>query len=162
MFERNDFSKLRLVPASDSDREFSYRVKKEAEGIYITAQFGWDEKLQREFHSRAWLENRPDIISYREESIGTIAISQGENEITIAQFFILPRYQRKGIGTYLLQSILHRADKYQLVTRLTHLRNNPVKTLYERNGFQVVKQDEIFFHLERKPNIKKKKTDRRT
>lgn len=45
-----DFSKLRIAAARARDREFSYQVKKLAEGAYITELWGWDEAVQREWH----------------------------------------------------------------------------------------------------------------
>ncbi|MCK5035427.1 MAG: hypothetical protein KAS73_06015 [Candidatus Sabulitectum sp.] len=41
-----------LSPVTDEDIEFSYQVKKAAEGELILSTFGWDEALQRDFHKR--------------------------------------------------------------------------------------------------------------
>ena len=97
-----DCSLIKLIPADETHREFSYQVKKAAEGEYITNMFGWDESVQRDFHARAWQEQRPDIITYDGKLIGTIATIESEDCIELGQFFILPEYQNKGIGKYLL------------------------------------------------------------
>jgi len=144
-----DCSLIKLIPSDETHREFSYQVKKEAEGEYITHMFGWDEDVQRDFHDRAWQEQKPDIITYDGKPIGTIATIEGEDCIEIGQFFILPDYQNKGIGTCLLKSILDKADRLGKNIALCFLKNNPVKSLYVRNGFRVVDTDEILCRMER-------------
>ena len=145
-----DCSLVKLISADETHREFSYQVKKEAEGEYIVSMFGWDEDVQRGFHAKAWQEQRPDIITYDGKLIGTIAAIENEDCVEIGQFFILPEYQNKGIGTYLLKGILDKADRSGKNVTLKFLKNNPVKSLYDRNGFRVVDTDEILCHMERR------------
>jgi GNAT superfamily N-acetyltransferase len=146
-----DYSLIRLIPADETYREFSYQVKKMAEGEYITSMFGWDEDVQRDFHIKAWQQQRPDIITYDGKLIGTIATIDSEDCVEIGQFFILPEYQNKGIGTYLLQSILGKADQMSKNVTLKFLKNNPVESLYARNGFRLIDTSEILHYMERKP-----------
>ncbi len=146
-----DYSLIKLVPADETYREFSYQVKKEAEGEYITSMFGWDEDVQRDFHDKAWQQQKPDIITYDGKLIGTIATIESGDCIDIGQFFILPEYQNKGIGTHLLKSILDRADQSGRNVILKFLKNNPAESLYVRNGFRLVHTGEVAHHMERKP-----------
>ncbi len=146
-----DCSLIKLIPADETHEEFSYQVKKAAEGEYITLMFGWDEDVQRDFHGKAWRQQKPDIITYDGKLIGTIATIESEDCIEIGQFFILPDYQNKGIGTHLLKNIIDKADQLSKSVTLKFLKNNPVKSLYVRNGFGVVDTDEILYHMERKP-----------
>lgn len=146
-----DYSLIELAPADETHKEFSYQVKKEAEGEYITHMFDWNEDVQRGFHARAWQQQKPDIITYDGKLIGTIARIESEHSIEIGQFFILSAYQNKGIGTHLLKSILKKADQLSKNVTLCFLRSNAVKSLYVRNGFRVVDTDEIFHYMERKP-----------
>lgn len=145
-----DCSLIKLIPAGETYKEFSYQVKKAAEGEYITLMFGWEEDLQRDFHAKAWQQQKPDIITYHGKLIGTIATIESEDCIEIGQFFILPDYQNKGIGTHLLKNILDKADQLGRNVTLKFLRNNPVKSLYVRNGFRIVDTSEILYYMERK------------
>ena len=145
-----DYSLIKLIPADEIHKEFSYQVKKVAEGEYITHMFDWDEDVQRDFHVRAWQQKKPDIITYDGKLIGTIATIESEDCIEIGQFFILPDYQNKGIGTHLLKSILDKADQLGKNVTLRFLKNNPVKSLYVRNGFRVIYTSEIMHYMERK------------
>ena len=144
-----DFSLIEINPATESLYEFSYQVKKAAEGNYVKEVFGWDEVEQRAFHSRDWEQKRPMIISYDGEPVGTIYIGDNEDFIEIGQFFILPEYQNQGIGTYVLRQVLDRADRSGLTAKLAYLRNNPVASLYGRHGFKIIEANEQFFFTER-------------
>ena len=147
-----DFSLIELVPAGESLREFSYQVKKAAEGDYVKEIFGWDDVQQRAFHSRDWEEKKPLVIYYDGEPIGTIYIGDKEDFIEIGQFFILPEYQNKGIGTHLLKQITDRADRSGIFTKLAYLKNNPVASLYKRHGFEIAQANDLFFFTERSPH----------
>jgi len=146
-----DYSLVKLIPADATYREFSYQVKKAAEGEYITSMFDWDEDVQRSYHIKAWQQQKPDIITYHGKLIGTIATIESEDCIEIGQFFILPEYQNRGIGTYLLKNILDKADQLGRNVTLKFLKNNPVKSLYVRNDFRLVDTSEILHYMERKP-----------
>jgi GNAT superfamily N-acetyltransferase len=146
-----DYSLIKLIPAYETHKEFSYQVKKAAEGGYITLMFGWNENVQRDFHAKAWQQQKPDIITYDGKLIGTIATIESEDCVEIGQFFILPDYQNKEIGTCLLKRIPGEADQSGKKVTLRFLKNNPVKSLYIRSGFRVVHADEILCYMERKP-----------
>jgi len=145
-----DYSLIKLIPADETHKEFSYQVKKAAEGEYITLIFGWDENVQRDFHAKAWQRQKPEIITYDGKLIGTIATIESEDCVEIGQFFILSDYQNKEIGTHLLKSILDKADQSGKKVTLRFLKNNPVKSLYIRNGFRVVHINESLYYMERK------------
>jgi GNAT superfamily N-acetyltransferase len=140
-----------ISAASDDDYEFSYRVKKAAEGDLIGRTFGWDEAFQREFHNRQWTESRPSIIRLDGSAIGTVALAEGDGCVEIGQFFILPEYQNRGIGSSILLRALQRADEVNIVARLTLLSGNRAEALYRRNGFRPVEQTETLVHMERRP-----------
>ena len=145
-----EYSLIKLIPAAETHREFSYQVKKTTEGEYITSMFGWDEGVQRRYHDKAWQEQKRDIIAYDGKPIGTIATIESQDCIEIGQFLILPEYQNRGIGTHLLKDILDKADHLGRNVTLKFLKNNPVKSLYVRNGFRIVDTDEILHYMERK------------
>jgi hypothetical protein len=42
-----------LRPAIPADSEFCHRLHQAAMGAYITALFGWDEQVQRDYQDRA-------------------------------------------------------------------------------------------------------------
>jgi GNAT superfamily N-acetyltransferase len=147
-----DFSAIQLVPASENAYEFSYLVKNEAEGEYITQLWGWEETIQRDFFHREWSQIPRDVIEYQGKPIGTLSITEDETGILIRQFFIMPDFENKGIGSFLLKNILDKADRESKTVRLKFLTNNPVKSLYLRHGFSITGQEEYFYSAERQPS----------
>jgi len=89
---------IKITQATENDYEFSYQVKKAAEGELIRKVFGWDETFQRTFHRKDWTEKRPNIIRYDGKPIGTLAVIEGDGRLELGQFFILPEHKNKGIG----------------------------------------------------------------
>ena len=58
-------------------------------------------------------------------------------------------HQNKGIGTHILKGILDSADERRRPVRLSHLKNNPVSSLYRRFGFVVTGETGYVLHLAR-------------
>jgi ribosomal protein S18 acetylase RimI-like enzyme len=61
----------------------------------------------------------------------------------------LPGYQRNGIGTNVLRTVLTRADLQAKPVRLEYLKWNPVASLYLRHGFRVASDSDTHFFLVR-------------
>lgn len=59
---------------------------------------------------------------------------------------IAPEHQRKGIGTEVIRSIVAEAINQTLPIRLSVLKVNPARALYERLGFKVI--GESTYHLQ--------------
>ncbi len=144
-------AEILLAPATEDDREFSYQVKKMAEGAYITVIWGWDEERERQFHAKDWENRRPDVIKYRGERIGTMYVRDEEGAIWIRQFFILPEFQNRGIGSELLRRALAEADRLGCASNVAFLKGNPVESLYRRFGFRSAGHRDKFCFMERKP-----------
>ena len=144
-----NYQHISIRPATDSDCDFAYEVKKRAEGEYVSEIFGWDEAFQIDFHNNEWRDEKPQIIEYNGHPIGTISVRKGNDCCQIGRFFIDPRYQSKGIGTHLLGRILTEAEANASIIKLAFLKNNPVKSLYERLGFKVVVQKGNFIYMEK-------------
>ena len=117
----------------------------------IRKTFGWDQAFQRNFHKKDWTEDRPSIMELDGKPIGTVAIVEGDGYIEVGQFFILPEYQNRGIGSVLLRRVLSQADWGTLIVRLAFLKGNHAESLYRRNGFALVKQTETHSYVERRP-----------
>jgi GNAT superfamily N-acetyltransferase len=83
---------------------------------------------------------RPEIhqiIQFDGDEIGCIAVIDEPEALMLEKLYILPSYQRRGIGTLLLRRLIERAHAGEKPIRLRVLRVNPARQLYERNGFEV-------------------------
>ena len=141
---------INLRPATESDCDFCYTVKKRALGQYVALIWGWDETFQREFHRVDFEAVRPDIVVYQGIDIGTFEVVKNIDHFHLGEFYLLPQFQRQGIGSTLLQQVLNEATIEGLPVRLEVLKNNPVQSLYKRHGFVISGQREHHFLMERK------------
>ena len=130
--------------------EFALTVKKEALGPHIIERWGWDEGLQRKTHSERWAVRKFSRIIRDADTIGTVSIEEAPDHIMLAEFYLLPAFQRRGIGTEVLGKILANADSKHLPVRLQCLKWNPALSLYRRHGFVTIGETETHFQMERR------------
>jgi len=140
---------IHLRPATELDSDFCYKVKKDALGNYVAQVWGWDEEFQRDFHRRYFELAHPDVIVYQGADIGTFEVIEYEDHLHIGEFYILPPFQRRGIGAILLQQVLQDATAKFLPVRLEVLKVNPAQSFYKRHGFVISGQKEHHFLMER-------------
>jgi GNAT superfamily N-acetyltransferase len=69
--------------------------------------------------------------------------------VRFGEFYLLPAFQRHGIGSTVLASVLACADAEDLPVELEYLKWNPVGSLYQRFGFVNVGENEIHYFLVR-------------
>jgi GNAT superfamily N-acetyltransferase len=143
--------KLVARPATENDYEFAFQAKKAALGPYIVARWGWNEEYQRSVHHQRWTEKPWFIIQLGAKLIGTMSVLENPISVRFGEFYLMPEYQGRGLGTMLLSDVLTRCDQANQEVRLEHLKWNPVGSLYKRNGFTVVSENDIHYYLVRKP-----------
>jgi len=130
---------IALRPATPADGEFCYRLHKAAMGGYITAIWGWDEQVQRDFHARAFSPGRWQIITADGTDIGMINIEYRPSEIYLARIEIDPGHQGRGIGTRLIDELIGqaRARDQDLILDVLAV-NHRAQALYQRLGLTEV------------------------
>ncbi|MEO8000178.1 MAG: GNAT family N-acetyltransferase [Gemmatimonadaceae bacterium] len=128
---------LSLRAANNSDQEFAFLVKRAALGSYVEQVWGWNDDFQRRFHASDWTSHRPDIITCDAEAIGTLEVVRHSDHLYVGAFYLLPAWQRRGVGSRLLQDVVERGFRERLPIRLQFLKINPVRSLYERHGFRI-------------------------
>lgn len=140
---------IQIRPTTEDDAKFCYDVKKQAIGPYVAEIWGWDEAFQREFQRADFDLTRPDIVVYDDLDIGTVEVTRHADHIHLGEFYLLPQFQRQGIGTVLLGRVLAEAREKELPVRLEVLKNNPVRSLYQRHEFVITGEREHHFWMER-------------
>jgi len=124
-----------LRPAAPADSEFCYQLHKAAMGDYVTAIWGWDEQVQREFHRRAFNPGRWQIITADGSDIGLLDVEHRPGEIYLSRIEIHPDYQGRGIGTRLISALTAEARQngQDLVLDVLTV-NHRAQALYQRLG----------------------------
>ena len=128
-----------LRPATPADSEFCFQLHKAAMGGYITAIWGWDEQVQRDFHSRAFNPARWQVVTAGGADIGMIDVEYRPAEIYLARIEVHPSHQGHGTGTRLVSALIDEAARkgQDLVLDVLTV-NHRAQALYQRLGMTEV------------------------
>ena len=142
-----------LRPAQDSEMLFAFEIKRQALGPYVEAKWGWNEDDQLSLHQQKWSEKPWFIVQLANTKVGTVSIQEHPDFIRFGEFYLLPEYQGKGLGSQILSCVLEDADRDCLPVKLEYLKWNPVGSLYRRHGFRIISESHIHYFAERKPTF---------
>lgn len=134
------------------DFEWVFSLKSLTERKYIEPHFGWDETYQRGLLAREWALSKPWLIANDAGKVGTICYRYGESGVYLNSFYILPEFQRSGIGTRVLTLICERLNQENHSCELAYLKGNPVQSLYHRFGFFCSKSTRHLIYMRRRPH----------
>jgi ribosomal protein S18 acetylase RimI-like enzyme len=85
-------------------------------------------------------------------SIGVVSIRRNATEFFLRAIEIHPEYQGRGIGTYIIRSILDEADGRGVPVILYVLKVNPARKLYHRLGLKIVGETTTHYTMTTRPN----------
>ena len=139
---------ITLRPVRNEDKEFCRRVHHTALRDVVIRQFGqWDDTLQDNFFEKSWSSLSLEIIEVDGQAAGTFSREIHPDYFAIAQLYLLPQFQKQGIGTKLLLEQLDKAHSLGLQVRLNVLLENRARKLYESLGFKVTGKTDIFYQM---------------
>jgi GNAT superfamily N-acetyltransferase len=128
-----------LRRASAADADFVYRVVDATMRRYIEQTWGsFSEELTRKGVADIISSGNCSIIEFEGTDIGVLSVERLADRIKLNQLYILPSHQNRGIGTSILRELIHEARQAGKRLKLRLLAVNPVRRLYEREGFRVV------------------------
>lgn len=127
-----------LEPCTVDDNDFAFRVAEETMRTYVEQAFGsWDPDVQRRRSDESFDPTTYSLIVVDGARAGILAVEHRPSEIFLSKISLLPRFQRRGIGSILINQLIERARSGGRPLRLRVLRVNPARSLYERLGFAV-------------------------
>ncbi|TJZ94362.1 GNAT family N-acetyltransferase [Actinacidiphila oryziradicis] len=128
-----------LRPATTADSEYCFQLHRAAMGAYITQIWGWDEHVQRDFHTGAFSPGRWQIITADGSEVGMLHVEHRPTEIYLARIELHPDHQERGIGSHLMRTLLHQARQQDRDLTLDVLVvNQRAQALYRRLGLHEV------------------------
>lgn len=115
-----------------------YKTYNESEILRLYASVGWTAYTEHPDVLRKGFENSMlTLAAYEgEKLVGIIrTVGDGHTIVFVQDILVLPEYQRKGVGTALLQAIL---DRYSHVRQIELATDNTEKTIafYRSMGFR--------------------------
>ena len=148
VFEDEDF--LYKLYASTREAEFAMMaITDEQRAELIRGQF----ELQKRGYASQYPNSVHSVIEVDGQPAGRIWINEDEEEILVVDLALLPEFQRKGIGTYLMRQSMERAASIGKPVRGTVLWYNVASLEFVRMlGFVGTRADEIFVGVEWRNN----------
>jgi GNAT superfamily N-acetyltransferase len=132
------------------DAGLFYRVIDLTMRDFIIATWGrWDEsRVQRESLEDSSSPNA-QVIQIGDVAVGVFVVAKYSTHLQIEQIYLLPEYQRWGIGSVLINSLILEASQLNIPIRLQVMVVNPAQVFYERFGFMVTESTPEFLLMER-------------
>lgn len=140
---------VQLREATTADAEFIYELVEKTMRAYVEELWGsFSEGYNRKNIAETISSRTYSIITLDGRDIGALAIERHDTHIQLTQLYILPSHQNRGIGTYLVRTLIEEAKASRKPLRLRVLSTNPARKLYEREGFRVTSQTSERFFME--------------
>ena len=151
---------LRRVTAADDDFllsvYFSTRAEELAQAEWQEGQkeafIKWQFDLQRGEYDSRFPDAQYYVILLDDQPAGRIWIGQDDEQIRLLDIALLPEFQNRGAGTYLLRELIAKAAKSGKILRhMVFVLNNDAHRFYERLGFVIIEDLGAYKHMEWRP-----------
>ena len=141
-----------LRPAVPDDQAQLWDIKRRCLRTYVELTWGsWDEDVQRARFDASFEPAEIQVISAAGVEVGYLAARRGPHEIQLLNLMIAPEFQRRGLGTAVLQDLRAEAQTRRVPIRLQVMKVNPARRLYERLGFTVTEETATHFRMRWSP-----------
>jgi len=127
-------AELKLVAWSDEDKQ-----------RFVEQQFAAQDAYYREHYPGAAF----DVVVCDGEDAGRLYVDRWEREIRIMDIAVLPGFQRRGIGSRLLASLIEESEGSGRPLTIHVERMNPALGWYERLGFRQMEDRGVYLLMER-------------
>ncbi|MGG2084073.1 GNAT family N-acetyltransferase [Lysinibacillus pakistanensis] len=149
--------RVELKPITKDDEPFLYEVYVSTRRKEIDS-WGWSVEQIQHFLEMQWCAQQtsyrqqfPDashcIILSDDKYVGRLLTENLPEHHHLIDISILPNFQGKGVGTFLITQLQQKAKEENKSVILQVFQTNPARDLYERLGFQVMSADEIYLKM---------------
>lgn len=96
----------------------------------------------------AWAGRENWLICNDDAVMGFISLSRDSRALYIRELHMLEACRGLGAGSWVLEQMVLKAQTLGLL-RLTVFKTNPARQLYQRNGLNIVGEEDCFWRMER-------------
>jgi ribosomal protein S18 acetylase RimI-like enzyme len=150
-------AEISLQPATSTENDFLLRVYESTREVEMVS-WEWPERqrstfirMQFDARQRGYAANYPSaetsIILVNESPAGSIIIFRNPNEIRLVDIALLSEFRGRGIGEHLIGRLISEAARSGSRLRLSVLKDNRAKHLYERLGFVTNDSGEMYCEM---------------
>jgi ribosomal protein S18 acetylase RimI-like enzyme len=115
---------------------------------FLVHQFGAQRHHYRTFYPDAAF----DVIERNGSAIGRLYVDERQTRVHILDIALIPEARDGGIGTAILSAIQDYARNRGKGVDIFVERINPAKSLYDRMGFKVIREEEIYLEMDWTPD----------
>jgi ribosomal protein S18 acetylase RimI-like enzyme len=144
-------TQVTLRAATMGDKDFLWRLHRETMRQYVDQTWGWDDDWQRQRFDENFNPDLLQIIECGQKPAGYIAVEWRDDGLLLGAIEIAPEFQNRGIGTQLILELFRECDRRRRPMRLSVLKVNPARRLYERLGFLCVEETATHYIMRRLP-----------
>lgn len=148
---------LELRAATPADEPFLRRLYADARGAEL-ARLPLDEparetllRIQFDAQSRSYAAAHPhasnDVVLVDAAPAGRLWVDRSGSEIWLIDIALVSEHRRRGLGGRLLTALIDEARERGCAVRLHVEAHNPARRLYERLGFRVVAEDQVYLAM---------------
>ena len=151
---------VRLRAATSDDYDFLYRLHRSTFREPVAEIWGWQEERQKRRFREQFDPDRRQIIEVGGEDVGAFCFEDKGDHVFLEYIALIPEYQRRGIGSRLIESVIDEGRKCGKPVRLQVLRTNKAAiSLYERLDFVVTQETETHFVMRHPAGQREGSTD---
>jgi len=138
-------------PATLDDRAQLYELYASVLKVHISKIWSWDESWQQNDFYDHFVPEQIRVAVVDGQVIAYIHVEPRDGAPHVRMMCVRPEYQRKGIGTALLKSVIQNSSaRQQDITLLVFRINTKARRFYERLGFEVCGETATHYEMKRK------------
>jgi GNAT superfamily N-acetyltransferase len=107
----------------------------------------WATEGMREKSENDALDANTKVVFTADQDIGVYSACVRDGAYCIDMLFLLPAFQRHGVGSALLAQARLAAASARLPMRIQVITTNPAKAFWESHGFKVTGLEDPFFYI---------------
>src|ERR1700730_14340526 len=141
---------ITLRPARTQD--FDYCASLYFAGMErVIRELNLDRVAQATTLRQQWDVTQVRIITLDGADIGWLQSTIRDDAFFLAQLFVDGSFQRRGIGTEVMNRLIGEATRARQAMTLGVVKTNPALRLYQRLGFRITHEDDRKFYMRRDP-----------
>jgi GNAT superfamily N-acetyltransferase len=133
---------LSLLPVFEDDFEdlLALRIAAMRESLSRIGRF--DPTRARERFQNGFSPENTRHVVVSSSRVGFVTVRSCDDGLLLEHLYVLPGFQGRGIGAWVLTSIFKTADSGRWQVRVTALKESDSNRFYQRHGFKMVSEGE--------------------
>ncbi|MDH5231463.1 MAG: GNAT family N-acetyltransferase [Gammaproteobacteria bacterium] len=140
-------NQMTMTQATEADETWLFDLYQRCLKSYIESTWGWDEVVQKQYFLGPLHPSLFKIISVQQQNVAVYLVKQKNDHIWLEMLLVEPAWQRKGIGSFVMEELKQQAKQQQQSIKLSVIKVNPVIGFYKKHGFTIIARDDATFQL---------------